>query len=454
MKTGKWIILILLVLAFLAGCFCFGPLALLEVDLRTERFDAAQRIYLSRAFSIEPLKREANVRVHAYVDRLMKRYDARQLPYDTIKDLLLSLTETHLPQDAILERLESVEEMEAARTRLAQADVYYASGEYARAIPLFRQSLIADDFAAFRLEQAETAYKNQILAQTEAAIQEGRYALAETTLREAEDVLGKNEDFSAALQDVRRMEEDQAFDALVEEAHRLMASDGPEAAFSLVNDLRRQQPDYYRLEYLEQQLYHEFEEDICSKASSLWDAGDAMGACSLLEDSLLLIDSDRFRSLHAEIRAKTPILLGEMPVVSDGTDEAGGRVIARDRFMTDVGGNEYEHSFFAESGTVRFELDGSFSLFTGTVAFPLGERSDLYRSSATLEVYGDGKLLAEFKDFDSASSPVPFSIPVEGVQELRLCWTCKGANGQKDWGHFATIFDGKLITSADPDEDQ
>ena len=63
----------------------------------------------------------------------------------------------------------------------------------------------------------------------------------------------------------------------------------------------------------------------------------------------------------------------------------------------------------------------------------------------------DGKLLSEFKNIDSSSSPFPFSLPVDGVDELTLIWTCSGANGWKDWGHFATLFDG-TFQSAPPRE--
>ena len=40
---------------------------------------------------------------------------------------------------------------------------------------------------------------------------------------------------------------------------------------------------------------------------------------------------------------------------------------------------------------------------------------------------------------------MPFSLSVAGVRELKLRWTCQGANGWKDWGRFATLFDGQLM---------
>ena len=57
----------------------------------------------------------------------------------------------------------------------------------------------------------------------------------------------------------------------------------------------------------------------------------------------------------------------------------------------------------------------------------------------------------EFKNMDEASAPLPFSLPIAGVKELTLTWTSEGAGGWKDWGRFATVFDGRLLVTA-PDQ--
>ena len=122
--------------------------------------------------------------------------------------------------------------------------------------------------------------------------------------------------------------------------------------------------------------------------------------------------------------------------------------VARDQVLSDVHANEYAHSLWADAGSVTFALDEDFTTFAGTVAFPQGEKADLYRASATLQIFGDGILLAEFKDMDDASAPLPFSLPISGVKELTLAWTSKGASGWKDWGRFATVFDGRFLVAA------
>ena len=451
MKTGKRIILILLLLGLLAGGILLDPLVRFALDLETERFDDAQAVFLSRLNDSDIIREESVGQLRRYVDSQLNRYYEHNLSYDGIMDILTPLAGTGLPQQDIDRCLREVSDMEAARTDLMQADAFLSNGDYASAIPLYRRSLIADEAASLRLEQAETSYKNQLLAAAEAALENKQTEGAELQLMAGLSLLGPDDDLFTALTDIRRMKEDQAFDALTAQARQILAADGPEAAFRYVAGLRDQAPEEYRLEYLEQLLRHEYEESICSEALSLRDAGRSLEACSLLEDGLRLLDSQRMQALYAEIRATITLSLADIPVTRDDTASArtgAQSTVVWDQVLQDALSGQYEHSLYADIGAISFSLEESFELFAGTVAFPLGEQSDIYRSSATLQVFGDGKLIAEFKDMDSFCAPIPFSIPVTGVRELTLRWTCEGAGGWKDWGRFATVFDGRLMASA------
>lgn len=449
MKTVKWLFLISLLLALLCGSILADPLVRFTVDLRAGRFDHAQAVYSACLSASEIAREEASGSLQRYVDRQLNRYYEHRLSHDGIMTILTALSDADMPQDDIERCLQAVGEMETARTDLAQADDCFASGDYANAIPLYRRSLIADDSARLRLEQAESAYKAQLLEKAGSAIERRSVEGIEQMLMAGTLVLGPDDDLSTVMADVRRLKEDQAFDALTAEALRMLTEDGPEAAFRYVADLRQQAPDEYRLEYLEQLLRHEFEENVCSQALSLRDAERSPDACSLLEEGLRFVDSQRMQVLLAEIRATLPVFLGDLPVSQDETANArtgAQSSVAWDQVLQDSNSNRYEHSVYADLGTLSFSLQGGFELFTGTVAFPQGERSDIYRENATLQVFSDGKLIAEFKEMDASSAPIFFSIPVGDVQELSLVWTSEGANGWKDWGRFATVFDGRLLT--------
>ena len=449
MNRRKRIILISLLAALLAGAVLLDPLVRFATDLRVERFEAAEAVYLSRLAGSDRLQQESARELQAYVDRRLKAYCDGKLTYDRITGILSSLSKTGLPQTDIRRAIRSADETEGARTALARAEACLAAGDYAQAIPLYRRALAADEGAPSLLKRAESAYKERLLADAVAAMEAGQPETAEKALLTGQELLGAEDaDLADALADARLLKADAANAALLAQAHRLLREEGLQAALGYAEDLRRQAADAYLVTYMEQVVLHEYEEDICSRADAMLAAGDADSALSLLREGLKVVDSQRMKALLIEFMGGKRQPLGELPVLRDDTGDAktgAESTISRDLFAMDVLSNPYEHSFSVDAGSVSFSLQGAYDAFTGTVAFPYGERTDLYRASATLQVYADGRLVAEFRGIDGASAPNPFSLPMEGVRELTLSWISEGANGWKDWGRFATIFDGALI---------
>lgn len=448
MRLVRRVILILLPVLLL-GCLLLHPLSRFTLDLYAKRFDRAEQVYVVRLSGSEKLDRAAQAQLKAYVDRQLSEYYDQKMSYNEIMAILTPLSQTRLPQEDMDRAMEAVNRMDAARADLAAADACLASENYLEAVPLYRQALMADESAALRLTRAEALCKNQTLDRAEAAMDSAQYEYAETVLLAGLTVLTGDRDLTAALEDARRLRDDAARDSLLTEARRLLREEGAEASFRYVADLRRQAPEDYALEYMEQLIRHEYEDDICAAALNLQAEGDPDAACALLTEGLLWIDSARIRATMDQIRAAIPYLLGDMPLLSDDTGNprtGADSTVARDAYTVDSLMNGYANSFCADRGQVTVALDGAFAAFTGTVACPLGEMSDLYRTSATLQIYGDGTLLTEFRSMDPASAPRPFSLPVTGVRELTLRWISEGANGWQDWGRFATVFDGRFLT--------
>ena len=417
MKTAKWIILISLLLLLLAGAVLLDPLFRFTMDLHREQFTDAGAVYAAHLAASETRRRESAAQLKAYVEDQLQRYYAKEISFDRIMGILSALSKTGLPQQDVSRCRHDAEKMEQARTDLAQADALYQQGDYGSAIPLYRKSLIADEGAPYRLMQAEALYKNTTLDQAEADMADGRYDDAEAVLSACLSILEGDMDLSTALADVGKLKAGQIYHGWTEEARRLLTAEDPEKAFAFVADLREQSPDSYEL----------------------------------LEEALLWIDSEQVKALRAEIRTAMIFYLVDRPILRDETTSprtGAISTVARDQVLSDVQANEYAHSLWADVGSVTFALDEDFTTFTGTVAFPQGEKADLYRASATLQIFGDGILLAEFKDMDDASAPLPFSLPISGVKELTLAWTSKGASGWKDWGRFATVFDGRFLVAA------
>ena len=451
MKKVRKAILILLALLALAGTLLLFPMVRFSLLLRVKRFDGAETVYLSSLSGSDQLSAKAEQTLKRYADGQLEKYYERKLTYEEVMAILQLLSGTELPQDDVAYCLFAATEMEAARNALLAADAAFDAGDYARAIPLYRLGLIADENASGRLHEAEGLYRSRILDAARAAMDSGDLTLAEKTLLDAQSILGADDaDLVAALADVHRMEADAAYGATMTEARRLLQAEGPGAAMAYLAGLRSEQLEDYTLEYLEQTLLHEYEEDLCLQARALWEGGDGAAACALLETGLGFLDSAKMTLLLGEIRGTILYLLGDMPVLRDDTASprtGAESTVARDAVLMDARGNRYSHSFSADAGSVTFDLVGRYAVFAGTVACVNGEGSDIYRTSATLQIYGDGVLLATFKNVTNTTAPADFSLSVTGVRELTLLWTSDGANGWKDWGRFATVFDGRFMTA-------
>lgn len=448
MKTGKWIILISLLLLLLAGTLLSDPLIRFFVDLHLEWFSQAEAIYSARLDSSAAARAEAVHHLKVYLDQQSERYLTKEMSYDRIMSILYALSDTDLPQTDIESCRRATETMEQARQDLAQADACFQRRDYVEAIPLYRESLIAEDYAALRLDQAQILYKNFVIDGAERSMEDGQYEAAQTMLSEGLTILGPDDDLSAALEDARKLEAGATYRSWTEEARKILSQDGPEAAFRYVDDLQKSAEDEYALTYLQQLLRHEYEADIVTKATALRGAGDPSGTCAVILEALRWIDSSQLKYLYAETRSTMTFWLVDQPVSRDDTGDPRTKAqstIARDQILSDAQWQTYAHCFWADLGSVSFMLDEDFGTFAGTIALPLGEKTSIYRASATLQIYGDGQLLAEFKDMDGTSSPIPFSMPVDGVVELTLVWTSKGADGWQDWGRFAAIFDGRFL---------
>ena len=206
MKIAKRIILISLLLLLLVGTLLLDPLVRFTVDLHLKRFSQAGAVYAARIDGSETRRSEALHWLKAYLERQLAQYYAKTLPYDRLMGTLSALSDTDLPQEDIDSCRQAAEEMELARGYFARADACYQSGNYKEAIPLYRKALIAEDYAAYRLEQAQTLYKNSILEQAEAYMTSARYDAAQNVLLEGQDLLGADKDLSAALEDARLFE--------------------------------------------------------------------------------------------------------------------------------------------------------------------------------------------------------------------------------------------------------
>ena len=243
MTAAKWIGLILLLLVLLAGALLLHPFVRFSLYLRLERFDDAQAVYRSHIVDAPRLKANAWESLDGYAHRTLSAYYERTLPFDEALSTLNALFAIEPEQTTVSNCMRDLAATETARNDLAQADALAARQDYAQAIPLYRQALIAEDGAQSRLSQAEFAFKADRIDKAVKAMAEERFEDAEALLTEATALLGPDEEIEAALADVYTLARGKAQSDREREARRLMDAGDVKGAFEYVAACRIAEPD-------------------------------------------------------------------------------------------------------------------------------------------------------------------------------------------------------------------
>lgn len=101
-----------------------------------------------------------------------------------------------------------------------------------------------------------------------------------------------------------------------------------------------------------------------------------------------------------------------------------------------------------EECSATYLLNGQYTIFSGTCAFPDTERPYLLKP-AYFEVYGDNELLYTSPWMEGGVLPENFSIDISGVDLLKISFHNDG--GLSSNNEAARIYDGKFIKEVDLD---
>lgn len=114
--------------------------------------------------------------------------------------------------------------------------------------------------------------------------------------------------------------------------------------------------------------------------------------------------------------------------------------------VRDNQGNVYTYGLHLDGADsdrfyIIYKLDGMYSTFSGTCAFPgdlLSPRWS-YQYEKYFEIYGDGKLLYASPKMNEDRDPDSFSLNVTGIMELKIVYPDNHGPNE-----VATLFDGML----------
>ena len=410
----------------------------------------AEEIYADSLADSEKRLARAAGGLDTYVGQVLEQYLNSQISYESLCERLAAVEVTGIAPETLPEVQEYAAQVDDYRRTFESAEAAFAQGDYAAALPLYERAAEFDAFygadVAGKLETAAEYYRSDVLAQAESMVSEERFTDAFALLKEAMDLLPGDEVLKNTYAACVETHYVHTVNHIAEEVAFLCQQNEHMFALTYLDGMLSDYPDEPRLLEAREDCLVSFEEYTYKEAHALALAGEYAQAAELTATGLSVFESESVRELQSICLSHLPVKLGDMPIAVN--DTVGGTwntyTNKTDEYLEDHHNNVYSHSLSVGRGTLTYQVDGLYQRFTGIVSFPKGMVANSSRRSATLTISGDGTTLAVFKNFTGTSLPTAFDLDISGYQQITLKWECKGYNEWKDWGFFATVFDGVL----------
>lgn len=418
--------------------------------IRAGNASAAGEIYFDSLAGKEKQKAKADTRLSEYVNDQLALYRSYELSYEDLLASLDTIREAGIENDSVTGALDQAEALRHHRETFRSAEDAFAEGNYAAAIGLYAETARTGTEhsaqAEARLEEAAGRYRSGVLETAEAAIAEDQFDRVYAILDEALLLLPDDQALKEVRADCVQAQYDYNIETVIAQARGICDSGDYMGALTHLDGYIADYPEEARLLETRNSCVEAFEEYTFGEVYRLASEENFSPAAELAALGLSVFDSDRVQQLNKVCLSHIPVNLGDMEIHSN--DTVGGvwneQTLRTDVYLEDRYGGNYTHSLSVGCGSVTYLVNHQYDSITGVVAFPKGLTSNSAKKSATLTIYGDGILLAEFKNFSSKSMPMALNLDISDYEKITLEWSCKGFNSWRDWGDFATIFDGIL----------
>lgn len=418
--------------------------------IRAGNASAAGEIYYDSLADKEKRKAKADARLSQYVSEQLELYLSSELSYEDLLASLDTIRDAGIENDSVTGALDQAEALRHHRETFRSAEDAFAEGNYAAAIGLYaeaaRTGTELSAQAEARRDEAAGRYRSEVLETAAAAIGEDQFDRAYAILDEALILLPDDQALKEVRADCVQAQYDYNIDTVLAQARGICDSGDYMGALTHLDGYIADYPEEARLLETRNSCVEAFEEYTFGEVYRLASEENFSQAAEVAALGLSVFDSDRVQQLNKVCLSHIPVNLGDMEIHSN--DTVGGvwneQTLRTDAYLEDRYGGSYSHSLSVGCGSVTYLVNHQYDTITGVVAFPKGLTSNSAKKSATLTIYGDGVLLAEFKNFNSKSMPMALDLDISGYEKITLEWSCKGFNSWRDWGDFATIFDGIL----------
>lgn len=442
---------VVVIAAIVAAVILLNPVRQVMSGIKGEDYDKAAQVYAEKIAGDQKKYQEAYDQVSEYAQELMEQYRNQEISYEYLTSQLSGIERVGILGWEIYDIYAEADYLNWCRETFDAAELAFDRGDYDEAISLYEQVAYADfensQTASDKYAQAAELYRQETADAVNGYIAAGEFEMATTVLGTALTVLPGDAELMDLEQQCIQAEYDHDIQLLLEQARVYQDGKDYAGAIDFLDASISAYPEELLLQQEKSDCLADYEAYVISESLRLAGEGEYRHALSLTEAGLGYFSSTQVSELAMVYRSYIPVILGEMEMFQNNTD--GGMWATKtdeaNKYLQDNYGNVYEHSMSVGCGSVTYLVNFKYQSFSGVVAFPKGLESDGARSSATLLIYGDEEFLAEFTGMDEASKPQVFELDIHAYEKITLKWGCEGYNIWRDWGDFATIFDGTLI---------
>ena len=442
---------VLLIAGAIAAAILLNPVNRLMNSIEKDSFENARLLYENKITDDFDSYQKAHDQVWALAEQWLEQYCNQEISYDYLIGKLDGLDHVGILGIELQDFYSEADYLRYCRETFAAAEKAFEDGDYQGALGLYCMIAGADfengEVASDRYDESVTLYRQQVVKEARSYITAGEFIMAYSLLDSALETLPGDMELLAVQQECIQAEYDHDIHMLLEEARLYMTNRDHVGALTFLDAAIQAYPEEMLLQQERSLCLTEFESYVHQESLRLAREGEYHHALSLAESGLSYFSSTDITELAIIYRSYIPVILGEMEMFQNNTKGGSwaNKTDETDRYLEDNYGNVYTNSLSVGCGSVTYLVNFKYQIFKGVVGFPKGLESDSYRHSATLQIYGDDEMIAEFADVDGKSKPESFALDISSYEKITLKWTCTGANIWYDWGYFATVFDGFLV---------
>lgn len=416
--------LVLSAIAFVA--IYFSPKAKIERMIAEGQYVEAQALYQEAVKDDEKVKGDIAKTLSQQIAEIKQGYIDEAIDYATATSTLSTIGKMNSEIPSYQKTVTFVETLKQSRDAYEKAEKFLSMKDYIEAIKEYGNVKSIDanyEDAQAKITSCKETYKQGILQQIEAYVQEKNYFDAVQLITSALDVLSNDNDLQTLLVKYQK-------DELMVNLKSYGDNGDLPGGITYGKAHQKEIDADPEMKSMLEGYINSYRNGILDQAKTMFPEQGYEVAMNVIKIGLeVLPEEGQFKEALAEYESYAPVLLFDLVMLSGKEDWVSNEANVKDNV-----GNTYNSCYGIDVDCSiwgqeerTYILDGKYTRLEGTLA--LAEDYKNVTVNVALAFYGDGKFLGYSPIFENGVKPASFSIDVTGVTDLTIADIYPALNG-------------------------